>query len=282
MDTIERVLRDGCSAVLSTASRTCAVHCAIPGRSKVTHARRADALGLLFASINPVVEELGFTSGRQPFISRERLWVTSEAVQLIVLIARAITLHYGQRSRKKKLSAFQQCQSGTACSKQRAQRRVWFWGVRVEPFVSPCVLSDVTLASFQHKCCILLCTCRFSGATPIASAVANSAPTEAETGGNAAPAPALTGELDSEITQLLKSLSKRDATTKFKALQARCHFSALISWLCHNKPVCQSSVRALNVLDAAVEGCDSRQRFTEYSSLPASLGICVQQASHGQ
>ena len=141
-------------------------------------------------------------------------------------------------------------------------------------------MSDVTLASVQHKCCILLCACRFSGATPIASAVANSAPAEAETSGNAAPAPALTGELDSEITQLLKSLSKRDATTKFKALQARCLFSALISWLCHHSTVCQSS--ASNVLDAAVEDCDSRQRFAECSSLPASLGLCVQQASHGQ
>jgi len=128
----------------------------------------------------------------------------------------------------------------------------------------------------------LLCACRFSGATPNASAVANSAPAEAETSGNAAPAPALTGELDSEISQLLKSLSKRDATTKFKALQARCHFSALISWLYHHKSVCQSAIRASNVVDAAVEGCDSRQRFTECGSLPASLGLCVQQASHGQ
>ncbi|DBA66923.1 TPA: hypothetical protein ACH3X2_002039 [Trebouxia sp. C0005] len=42
----------------------------------------------------------------------------------------------------------------------------------------------------------------FSGATPIASAVANSAPTEAETSGNAAPAPALTGELDSKMSFL--------------------------------------------------------------------------------
>ena len=32
-------------------------------------------------------------------------------------------------------------------------------------------------------------------------------------------APASTGELDSEITQLLKSLTKKDAMTKLKALQ---------------------------------------------------------------
>lgn len=59
----------------------------------------------------------------------------------------------------------------------------------------------------------------FSGATPIAGPVGSSAPAEAETNGSAASAPVLTGALDSEITQLLKSLSKRDATTKFKALQ---------------------------------------------------------------
>ena len=44
--------------------------------------------------------------------------------------------------------------------------------------------------------------------------------TDTDSSGNAAVAPALTGELDGEITQLLRSLSKRDATTKSKALQA--------------------------------------------------------------
>ncbi len=76
------------------------------------------------------------------------------------------------------------------------------------------------LPGSHTKCCMLYCTCRFSGATPIAGpSPAASAPVDTEASGNAA-APALSGELDSEITQLLKSLSKRDATTKFKALQA--------------------------------------------------------------
>ncbi|KAL3135632.1 hypothetical protein ABBQ38_006112 [Trebouxia sp. C0009 RCD-2024] len=59
----------------------------------------------------------------------------------------------------------------------------------------------------------------FSGATPVAgiSNALEAATTDADASGNTAPA--LTGELDSEITQLLRSLSKRDATTKFKALQ---------------------------------------------------------------
>lgn len=66
-------------------------------------------------------------------------------------------------------------------------------------------------------------TCRFSGATPVAgtSAVADATSIDTDASGNPAVAPALTGALDGEITQLLRSLSKRDATTKSKALQAR-------------------------------------------------------------
>lgn len=61
----------------------------------------------------------------------------------------------------------------------------------------------------------------FSGATPIATS-AQALPassTDAEGTSSAATAPVLSGDQDSEITQLLKSLSKRDATTKSKALQ---------------------------------------------------------------
>ena len=53
-----------------------------------------------------------------------------------------------------------------------------------------------------------------------ASTASDATLTDADSSGNAAVAPALTGELDGEITQLLRSLSKRDATTKSKALQA--------------------------------------------------------------
>ena len=62
---------------------------------------------------------------------------------------------------------------------------------------------------------------RFSGSTPVASTsnVVAAASSDAEAAGNNPTAPALTGELDSEITQLLRSLSKRDTTTKSKALQ---------------------------------------------------------------
>ena len=61
-------------------------------------------------------------------------------------------------------------------------------------------------------------TCRFSGATPVAgtSTAADATATDIDSSGNPAVAPALTGELDGEITQLLRSLSKRDATTKVK------------------------------------------------------------------
>ena len=53
-----------------------------------------------------------------------------------------------------------------------------------------------------------------------ASTAADATFTDADSSGNAAVAPSLTGEMDGEITQLLRSLSKRDATTKSKALQA--------------------------------------------------------------
>lgn len=59
--------------------------------------------------------------------------------------------------------------------------------------------------------------CRFSGATPVGDITANAPNSEASS--SIKDAPALTGELDSEITQLLKSLSKKDAVTKIKALQ---------------------------------------------------------------
>lgn len=58
---------------------------------------------------------------------------------------------------------------------------------------------------------------RFSGATPVGDIAASVSDTQATS--STAEAPALSGELDSEITQLLKSLSKKDAITKIKALQ---------------------------------------------------------------
>ena len=91
-----------------------------------------------------------------------------------------------------------------------------------------CARRDLVLGScmarIRHACvtCMPCPTCRFSGATPIAtSAQATPASsTDIEGTSSAAPAPVLSGDQDSEITQLLKSLSKRDATTKSKALQA--------------------------------------------------------------
>ena len=47
---------------------------------------------------------------------------------------------------------------------------------------------------------------------------------DAQAPSSTADKPALTGELDSEISQLLKSLSKKDAITKIKALQVNARY----------------------------------------------------------
>lgn len=123
--------------------------------------------------------------------------------------------------------------------------------------------------------------CRFSGATPVASTSTPAAAckSDADAPGNAAAAPALTGELDSEITQLLRSLSKRDATTKSKALQA----GMLQTTLCFGAQIAMKGMQRQPVCAAAeIEICGCFQRCCHSGCLFAGLGLRLQQAGHGQ
>ena len=84
----------------------------------------------------------------------------------------------------------------------------------------------VQLISFQMlkgdtQCQFLGILNRFSGATPVGDIALNAA--DAQASSSTADGPALTGELDSEISQLLKSLSKKGTITKIKALQVNAH-----------------------------------------------------------
>lgn len=76
--------------------------------------------------------------------------------------------------------------------------------------------------------CGCLCAGRFSGLRPVAGFGFGAPATAAAAGGSAAAAPAaadpleLSAQLDGDFAQCLRHLSKRDTTTKMKALQVSC------------------------------------------------------------
>lgn len=75
------------------------------------------------------------------------------------------------------------------------------------------------MCSIEHKNKNGMLFCRFSGAQPLSIRPEAAASGAAEA--QAAEAKLTPGDLDSELLQHLRRLSKRDPVTKLKALQAR-------------------------------------------------------------